>query len=84
MIHFQQARRQFLYQSFTGVGGAALLHMLNRDLIAAPGLEPIHSRRRSLITRPRQSRASFSRCLAGSARWIRSIPSRRWPNSTTP
>src|SRR4051812_20570334 len=37
-MDFQQARRRFLYQSFTGVGGLALLDLLNRDLTAAPGL----------------------------------------------
>src|SRR5712692_3080237 len=33
------SRRQFLYQSMTGVGGLALLDLLNRDLIAAPRIE---------------------------------------------
>ena len=31
------ARRQFLYQSFTGVGGIALLDLLHHDLRGAPG-----------------------------------------------
>ena len=39
MTNFRQARRRFLYQSLTGVGGTALLHMLNRDLIAAPSVD---------------------------------------------
>jgi len=32
------ARRQFLYRSLTGVGGIALLDLLNRDLRAAPAV----------------------------------------------
>jgi hypothetical protein len=31
-MDFDFARRRFLYQSLTGVGGIALLHLLNRDL----------------------------------------------------
>lgn len=38
-MDFRQARRQFLYRSLTGVGGTALLHLLNRDLTAAPRIE---------------------------------------------
>src|SRR5437660_578782 len=38
-MNFQQARRRFLYQSLTGVGGTALLHLLHDDLIAAPRVE---------------------------------------------
>jgi hypothetical protein len=34
-MDFDFARRRFLYQSLTGVGGTALLHLLNRDLSAA-------------------------------------------------
>ena len=34
-MNFDSARRQFLYQSLTGVGGLALLNLLNRDLSAA-------------------------------------------------
>src|SRR6266566_8037477 len=33
-MDFDFARRRFLYQSLTGVGGTALLHLLNRDLQA--------------------------------------------------
>lgn len=35
-MSFQEARRRFLYQSLAGVGGLALLDVLNRDLAAAP------------------------------------------------
>jgi Protein of unknown function (DUF1501) len=35
-MEFDQARRQFLYNSLTGVGGLALLDFLSRDLIGAP------------------------------------------------
>jgi hypothetical protein len=38
-MYFQQARRRFLYQSLTGVGGTALLHLLNQDLRAAARLD---------------------------------------------
>src|ERR1700684_1792925 len=34
-MDFDFARRRFLYQSLTGVGGIALLHLLNRDLSGA-------------------------------------------------
>src|SRR6202166_53924 len=34
-MDFDFARRRFLYQSLTGVGGTALLNLLNRDLQAA-------------------------------------------------
>jgi hypothetical protein len=33
------SRRRFLYQHLAGVGGLALLDVLNRDLLAAPKLE---------------------------------------------
>ena len=33
-MDFDFARRRFLYQSLTGVGGTALLNLLNRDLQA--------------------------------------------------
>ena len=32
------ARRRFLYRSLTGVGGIALLDLLNRDLRAGPAV----------------------------------------------
>src|SRR5713101_1058146 len=32
---FDQARRRFLYQGFTGIGGLALLDLLNRDVALA-------------------------------------------------
>jgi hypothetical protein len=34
-MNLDLARRRFLYQSLTGVGGTALMHLLNRDLQAA-------------------------------------------------
>src|SRR5687767_11964897 len=36
-MNLDQGRRRFLYRSLTGVGGLALLDLLNRDLFAAPG-----------------------------------------------
>src|SRR5262245_6562205 len=36
-MNLDQARRSFLYRTLTGVGGLALLDLLNRDLIASPG-----------------------------------------------
>jgi len=34
-----ESRRRFLYQSVTGVGGIALMELLNRDLFAADRVE---------------------------------------------
>jgi hypothetical protein len=38
-----QARREFLYRTLTGVGGVALLDLLNQNLVAAPsaGMNPL-------------------------------------------
>ena len=35
-MHFDEARRRFLYQSLVGLGGIALMDLLNGDLCAAP------------------------------------------------
>ena len=53
------ARRQFLYRSLTGVGGIALLDLLNRDLRPDLPSLAIRWRRGSRITHPRQSHAFF-------------------------
>ena len=52
------ARRQFLYQSFTGVGGIALLDLLHHDLRGAPGFANPLAPRPPHHT-PERSRASF-------------------------
>lgn len=36
-MHFDEARRRFLYRSLVGAGGLALMDLLNRDLAAATG-----------------------------------------------
>jgi len=36
MMHWDESRRRFLYQSLSGLGGLALMDLLNRDLAAAP------------------------------------------------
>ena len=38
-MNWELARRQFLYQGLTGVGGLALMDLLNTDLAAAPRAE---------------------------------------------
>src|SRR4051794_192610 len=38
-MHFDSARRRFLYGSLTGVGGLAFLDLLSRDLLGAPRIE---------------------------------------------
>ncbi len=81
-MDFDFARRRFLYQSLTGVGGTALLHLLNRDLSAATlsnnplaPKQPHHA--------PKAKSCIFLTMLGGVARWIRSIPSWGSRNSIT-
>src|SRR5690349_23327977 len=65
MTHFERARRRFLYRSLTGLGGTALLQLLNQDLAAAPRVEanPLAPKKPHLV--PKAKSCIFLTMLGG-------------------